>query len=464
MSLVLVSIRKGASSTSYGQGYNPNPVLINAGDTVVWTNTDTTSHTITSGEDGIPDGSFDSSPNFNPILIPGQTFNHRFNKPGEYPYFCALHPNEVGVVIVEKTKDKRRKVPRRVEGPVHVHFFFVDIVGLSDSEKGGTESQVEKILVLQDFISKCGAYTSTQRGKMLINLTGDGMVIGFLSGPELPLKLAIELHKRLNKFNKDKNLEEKVEVRIGIHSAPILLYKDILEKKSVWGDGIILAKRIMDLGSAGDILLSDKTADDLKQFDQYRKVIDYVGEDKVKHGRPVKIYYAHGEGFGNAKPDLSHRGVQQAPEETGSKERKTNGPMVQIVNFGVEPPSTNAETTRYHPNLRNDDSIPVSNVRIYYKVMDRVVGLNDILKMEDEIKKQVILYEGSVLPAQSARVDSVELRKTAEETSAIFWLVYDFGDNESTEIIFDVRFKNYKHTRHIMYLYSDIARAKQSSQ
>lgn len=64
----------------------------------------------------------------------------KFNKAGEYHYFCALHPNEVGAVIVEKTKDKKRKIPRRVEGPVHVHFFFVDIVGLSDSEKGGTEN------------------------------------------------------------------------------------------------------------------------------------------------------------------------------------------------------------------------------------------------------------------------------------------------------------------------------------
>ncbi len=288
------------------------------------------------------------------------------------------------------------------------------------------------------------------------------MVIGFLSGPELPLKLAIEPHKRLNKFNKDKNTEEKVEVRIGIHSAPILMYKDILGKKSVWGDGIILAKRIMDLGNTGDILLSDKTADDLKHFDQYRKVIDYVGEDKVKHGRPVKIFYAHSEGFGSAKPDLSHKGVQQALQGIISKERRlTNGPVVQIVNFGVEPPSpADADTTRYHPILRNDGNIPMNNVRIYYKVMDRVVGLNDIVRIENEIKKQAILYEGSILPAQSARVDSVELRKMAEETSAIFWLVYDFGDNESTEIVFDVRFKSYKHTRHITYLYSEIARTK----
>jgi len=32
---------------------------------------------------------------------------------------------------------------------------------------------------------------------MLVLPTGDGMTIGFLQGPELPLRLAIELHEKL---------------------------------------------------------------------------------------------------------------------------------------------------------------------------------------------------------------------------------------------------------------------------
>jgi plastocyanin len=43
---------------------------------------------------------FDSSPNFNPLLAPGQTFKHTFAEAGEYPYFCVLHPNMVGTVSV----------------------------------------------------------------------------------------------------------------------------------------------------------------------------------------------------------------------------------------------------------------------------------------------------------------------------------------------------------------------------
>jgi len=67
---------------------------------VVWTNDDSAPHTITSGEAATPDGEFDSSPNFNPLLTPGQTFSHTFEKAGKYQYFCQLHPNMIGTVVV----------------------------------------------------------------------------------------------------------------------------------------------------------------------------------------------------------------------------------------------------------------------------------------------------------------------------------------------------------------------------
>jgi plastocyanin len=73
---------------------------VSVGDTVTWTNMDTQPHTVISGSNGTPDGKFDSSPNFNPLLAPAQTFSHTFTEAGEYPYYCALHPNMVGTVSV----------------------------------------------------------------------------------------------------------------------------------------------------------------------------------------------------------------------------------------------------------------------------------------------------------------------------------------------------------------------------
>jgi plastocyanin len=94
-----VSIVSGASSLT-DTAFKPNPIQVSVGDTVRWTNDDSQPHTVTSGQNGQPDGKFDSSPNFNPLIAPGQTFEHKFTEAGQYPYYCALHPNMVGTVSV----------------------------------------------------------------------------------------------------------------------------------------------------------------------------------------------------------------------------------------------------------------------------------------------------------------------------------------------------------------------------
>ena len=94
-----VSIVPGSSSLT-DTAFQPNPASVSVGDTVTWTNDDTQPHTVVSGSNGTPDGKFDSSPNFNPLIVPGGTFEHTFTEAGDYPYYCALHPNMVGTVSV----------------------------------------------------------------------------------------------------------------------------------------------------------------------------------------------------------------------------------------------------------------------------------------------------------------------------------------------------------------------------
>lgn len=97
---VAADIVSGASSRTT-DAFAPYPININVGDTVTWTNRDSQPHTVTSGTaaEG-PDGNFDSSPNFNPVMAPQATFSHTFEEAGEFPYYCGLHPNQVGTVIV----------------------------------------------------------------------------------------------------------------------------------------------------------------------------------------------------------------------------------------------------------------------------------------------------------------------------------------------------------------------------
>jgi plastocyanin len=84
---IIVSIAGNSGSNSY----NPNRIEINVGDTVTWINNDSSPHTVTSSNDS----AFDSD-----VLMRGETFSFTFDKEGEYPYFCTLHPSMVGTVIV----------------------------------------------------------------------------------------------------------------------------------------------------------------------------------------------------------------------------------------------------------------------------------------------------------------------------------------------------------------------------
>jgi len=78
-------------------GYTPNAAITTVGDVVTFYNSDTESHTFTSGTpaDG-PNGKFDTG-----LLLPGESFEFSLDVPGNFPYFCTLHPWMVGVIMAE---------------------------------------------------------------------------------------------------------------------------------------------------------------------------------------------------------------------------------------------------------------------------------------------------------------------------------------------------------------------------
>jgi plastocyanin len=97
---VEVNITQGAS-TKTSDAYAPNPVDANVGDTVVWTNKDSTIHTAVSGNpaDG-PTGLFGGSASAPMLIVPTAKQSYTFLEGGEYPYYCVLHPSMVGTVVV----------------------------------------------------------------------------------------------------------------------------------------------------------------------------------------------------------------------------------------------------------------------------------------------------------------------------------------------------------------------------
>jgi plastocyanin len=75
--------------------FAPDRLEVKVGATVTWQQRDPGAHTVTSGtvEQGgagvtaEPDELFDSG-----SLSTDDSFEHTFDEPGTYPYFCSLHP------------------------------------------------------------------------------------------------------------------------------------------------------------------------------------------------------------------------------------------------------------------------------------------------------------------------------------------------------------------------------------
>ncbi len=73
--------------------FAPKLVTVRLGAEVTWVNHDDIPHTVVNTAK-----SFAS-----PVLDTDEKFSHKFEKPGEFPYFCSLHPHMTGTVVVRES-------------------------------------------------------------------------------------------------------------------------------------------------------------------------------------------------------------------------------------------------------------------------------------------------------------------------------------------------------------------------
>jgi plastocyanin len=71
--------------------FTPQVLTVAPGTTVTWTNADDDPHTVTAN-----DKSFHSA-----ALDTNGTFRVTFTKPGDFAYFCSLHPHMTGRIVVK---------------------------------------------------------------------------------------------------------------------------------------------------------------------------------------------------------------------------------------------------------------------------------------------------------------------------------------------------------------------------
>src|SRR5438067_3664548 len=172
------------------------------------------------------------------------------------------------------------------------HVLFLDIVGyskLSVNEQHGRVDELNGIVRLSEQFQKAEA-----TNRILKIPTGDGMALVFYRSPEEPAQCAFEISRAL----KD---NQRLQVRMGIHSGPVSGVVDVTERTNVTGAGINIAQRVMNCGDAGHILLSKHVAEDLEEYDHWRPLVHDLGTCEVKHGLRMGIANLCDNEIGNSQ-------------------------------------------------------------------------------------------------------------------------------------------------------------------
>src|SRR6266700_2873282 len=163
------------------------------------------------------------------------------------------------------------------------HVLFIDIVGYS---KLLINEQSERIQTLKEVVRGTEQFRLAQaEGKLLRLPTGDGGALVFRNSLEAPARCSMEIARALKDY-------PKLRVRMGIHSGPVNEITDLNEQVNI-------AKRVMDCGDAGHILLSKHVAEDLEQYPQWRSLLHELGDCEVKHGVRVGLVNLYGDEIGN---------------------------------------------------------------------------------------------------------------------------------------------------------------------
>ena len=201
------------------------------------------------------------------------------------------------------------------------HVLFVDIVGYSKYLINEQRALVEK---LNRLVRSTEQFRQADAAGKLISIpTGDGMALAFFTAPDTPVRCAIELSKADQE-------DPKIELRIGIHSGPVDRLGDVNQRTNIAGAGINMAQRVMDCGDSGHILLSNRVADDLGQYAQWRPYLHALGEVELKHAVRLPIVNFYSESFGNSAVPEKIR-TQHAKERRVASLRRRRRALIGAV-------------------------------------------------------------------------------------------------------------------------------------
>ena len=159
---------------------------------------------------------------------------------------------------------------------------FVDIV---DSVRLIQLDQEGTIRRWRHYLSAVAGAELPQSGGRVVKQTGDGMLVDFESAIDA-VECALSIQARIEQSEQEQPPERRIRLRMGVHLADV-----IVDDVDLYGDGVNLAARLMQLGGPAEIVISAAVRDQLT--DGVGVTIEDLGERELKGiQRPVRAFRA----------------------------------------------------------------------------------------------------------------------------------------------------------------------------
>lgn len=160
-----------------------------------------------------------------------------------------------------------------------VAIMFTDLKGYSKLMEEN-EATALRVLEAQSAIIK--AAVEKHEGR-IVNSIGDGTMCEFKSAVKA-VACALEIQEEIREYNKEKGEQDKIMLRIGIHLGDV-----IVKCRDVFGEGVNIASRIVNIAEGGDICVSHSVVEQVHHSLDVSAIS--LGAKKLKNIKgPVEIF------------------------------------------------------------------------------------------------------------------------------------------------------------------------------
>jgi adenylate cyclase len=133
------------------------------------------------------------------------------------------------------------------------------------------------------FVDEAVRLDAQPLGGRLVKSLGDGMMLEFME-PRPAVQCALAMQARLAKLNEPLSADERMDARIGIHAADV-----IVEQEDIYGAGVNLAARVATLAGRNEIVVTPRVRDQV--VDGLDANVEDLGDCYLKHvAAPIRAY------------------------------------------------------------------------------------------------------------------------------------------------------------------------------